>query len=65
MKRPQITVDELIKFLQDCPEGLPIFCSESDLNEEDLCEFIHDEEKEPCVAIEITGNKYVTFGYTK
>lgn len=67
MKRPQITVGEVIKFLQACPGYLLVFCSESEYSEEEPHELVYDEEKKPCTVIEITescpSERYITFGY--
>lgn len=66
-RRPQITADEVIKFLQACPRDLLVFCSESEYSEEEPHELIYDEEKKSCTVIEITescpGKRYITFGY--
>jgi len=64
-KRPQITVGEVVRFLSQYPKDLPIFCATSTVNvdeSEEKQEFIEDDLKTPCVAIESDG-KYVTFGF--
>lgn len=63
--RPQITVGEAIKFLSQYSDKTPVFCSISEVNidePEETQEFIPDDEKKACVAIESDG-KSLTFGY--
>lgn len=64
-KRPQITVGETINFLKQFPDELLISCSESLLNEDEpeaTQEFIYDDSKKPCVAIEASTTGII-FGY--
>ena len=64
-KRPQITNGEVIKFLSEYPKDLPVYCAPSMLNidePEDTQEFIYDDDKTECVAIESDG-KFITFGF--
>ena len=67
--RPQITVGEAIKFLNEYPDDLLIFCATSLVNidePEETQEFIEDDRKRPCVAIEGTRhNGYITFGFVE
>ncbi|MCK4330907.1 hypothetical protein KAX02_13840 [candidate division WOR-3 bacterium] len=63
--RPQITVAEVIRFLSKLPNDLLVFCSVSEVNidePEETQEFILDDEKRACVAME-TDKKSLTFGY--
>jgi len=65
--RPQITIEQAIKFMSEYPGDLPVYCAPSMLNEdepEETQEFIRDDEKIKCVVIESDG-KCITFGYVE
>ena len=64
-QRPQITNEEVIKFLSKYPDDAPVFCSISEVNldePEETQEFVLHEERKKCVAIETNGRS-ITFGF--
>jgi len=68
-RRPQITVEDVVFYLSKLPGDTPVYCAISIVNEDEPIEtqeFISDDKKTPCVAIERVNRdntKYVTFGF--
>lgn len=64
-KRPQLTVGEVMDHLSKCDRSLPMFAAPSMLNTdepEETQEFIYDDNKMVCVAVEFSS-QYATLGF--
>jgi len=65
--RRVITVGEVINFLSNYPDSTPVYCSVSEVNLDEPVEtqeFILEEGKRKCVAVESNGRQIV-FGYVE
>lgn len=67
MRRPQITVGELVNHLLKADQSIPVYVAPSDINydePEETQEFIADDEKIECVSLEFCSS-YATIGWRR
>ena len=65
--RKQLTIGELIEWLEEKPKDSLLFCAPSEVNLDEPImtqEFIVEEARKPCVVVESTTGQ-ITFGYVE